>query len=87
MKKMLNFKQEEVLGTIINKLKKKYSEVKLENVEYLAPDTFWVVIKEPSDEDEAIEMDDLLGDLVTDALVDYGFSFRFVPASRDEIAA
>lgn len=81
---MMNFKQEEVLQSIIAKLQEKFPEVQLVSVEELGADSFWVTLIEPSDEDRQIELEALQGELVTDALMDYGFVFQLVPASMEK---
>ena len=78
---MLNFKQEEVLNTIVTKLQEKFPQVRLVTVEELRANMFWVTMLEPEDEDQQMAFDAVQGELATDALMDYGFSFRFVPAS------
>ena len=78
---MLNFKQEEVLNTIVTKLQEKFPQVRLVTVEELRANMFWVTMLEPEDEEQQMEFDAIQGELATDALMDYGFSFRFVPAS------
>jgi len=84
---MMNFKQEEVLNNIITKLQEKFPEVRLVNIQELRSNMFWVTLIEPDDEDRQIELEELQGELATDALMDYGFSFRFVPASLKKVAA
>jgi hypothetical protein len=84
---MMNFKQKEVLETIITKLHEKFPEVQLVSVEDLGPNSFWVTMIEPTDEDRQMELDQLQAELGTDALMEYGINFHFVPASLEKVAA
>ena len=82
---MINFKQEEVLQNIIKKLQEKFPEIELISIEEIGPNSFWVGLIEPSDEDQQLELDDLQAKLGTDALMDYGINFHFVPANGDVV--
>jgi hypothetical protein len=84
---MTNFKQEEILNNIIKKLQEKFSEVQLVSVEELGPNSFWISVTEPSDEEKQLELDDLMAELSTDALMDYGFDFQFVPTRLEKVEA
>lgn len=83
---MMNFKQEEVLQNIIATLKEKFPEIHLISVEELNPHSFWVTINDLSDEDEQFALDDLMAELTTDALIDYGVNFQFVPAKTAKVS-
>jgi len=77
---MMNFKQKEVLENIIAELQKKFPEVRLTGIEELSPHEFWVILTEPDDEECRLALDTLQGELGTDALLDYGVNFHFMPA-------
>jgi len=83
---MINFKQKEVLNKIVGTLQEKFPEVRLVSVEDLGANSFWVTMLEPAEEERQDAFDDLQAELATDALIDYGFQFRFVPASSRELA-
>ncbi len=78
---MMNFKQKEVLENIIAELQNKFPEVRLTKIEELNPHEFWVMLTEPDDEERRLALDTLQGELGTDALLDYGVNFHFMPAS------
>ena len=82
---MMNFKQKEVLDTIIAKLQEKFPEVRLVSIGDITPYEFWVNLIEPTDEDRQCELEALEGELGTDALVDYGVNFRFMPVSQETL--
>ena len=82
---MMNFKQEDVLKSIIAKLQEKFPEVRLIHVEELKANSFWVTVSELADEERQFELDDVMAELSTDALIDYGFEFQFVPTSVEKV--
>jgi len=77
---MMNFKQKEVLENIVAGLRKEFPEVRLVGVEEITPFEFWVSLTEPEDEERQNALDELQGELGTDALLDYGVNFHFMPA-------
>ncbi len=77
---MMNFKQKEILENVIAGLRKEFPEVRFVGVEALTPHEFWVTLTEPADEDRQIALERLQGELGTDALLDYGVNFHFMPA-------
>jgi hypothetical protein len=83
----MNHKQQEILDDILNTIQKQFPEVHLINIDELNANTYWVTITEPSDEELELQMIELLGELSTDALLDYGFQFQFVPVSQKELVA
>jgi hypothetical protein len=84
---MMSFKQQEVLENIVSKLQERFPEVKLVGVEEINAHSFWVNIIEPKDEDRQLELSDLQAELGTDALLEYGVNFHFMPAHIEEILA
>lgn len=76
----MNFKQKEVLENIIAELQQKFPEVRLKGIEELNPYEFWVMLTEPDDEEGQLALDALQGELGTDALLNYGVNFHFMPA-------
>jgi len=82
---MMSFKQQEVLKSIIGKMQERFPEVKLVEVEEMNTQSFWVSLIEPTDEDRQFELDDLQAELGTDALLDYGINFHFMPANSESM--
>ena len=56
-------------------------------MEEIGPHDFWVNLVEPTDEDRQFELNELQAELGTDALVDYGMNFHFMPVSVQEPVA
>lgn len=83
----MNFKQREVLDHTIKTLQEKFPEVQLRSIAELNANSFWITVTEPSDEDQEMAMVELIGKLSTDALMDYGFDFQFVPTRMEQAAA
>lgn len=79
---MINFKQREILERIIARLQEDFPEVRLVSVEDMTPYEFWVNLIEPTDEDRQMRLNELEAELGTDALVDYGINFHFMPISQ-----
>jgi hypothetical protein len=84
---MMSHKQREVLDQLMRTLHQKFPEVHLVSISELTANSYWITITEPSDEDEELKMVELLGELSTDALMDYGFDFQFVTTTVDKVAA
>lgn len=78
---MMTIKQKEVFDNLLHTVQEKYPEVMLLSVTDLDANSYWIRLRAPSDEEQEIEMIQLLGNLVADVLVDYGFCFRFVPTN------
>jgi hypothetical protein len=84
---MINVKQQEVLQQIMHRIHDTFPDVKLLKIEELKANTFWITITELPNEEQQFQLDDLVADLSTDALVDYGFEFQFVPVNSEQVAA
>ncbi len=84
---MMNHKQQEILEHIVDTVQKNFPDVEVVNIDELAANSYWITITEPCDEDQELQMVELLGELSTDALVDYGFQFQFVPVNPAQLAA
>ncbi len=78
----MNFKQREVLDQIIVKLQEQFPEVRLVSIEDITPYEFWVNMIEPTDEDRQMALSELQAELGTDAIVDYGINFHFMPVNE-----
>jgi hypothetical protein len=65
---MINFKQEELIEGLMDQLKQRFPEVVLIDVVEGPedPETLWIRVMSPEDEDREIELMEFSGDLVTD---------------------
>ncbi|MCP3966244.1 MAG: hypothetical protein GY718_07810 [Lentisphaerae bacterium] len=77
----LNHKQEELIEEVVDELKEKYPEIKLVDVTESPenPDTLWICITAPDDEDREIELRSFAADKCTDILCDYGYHMLVMP--------
>jgi hypothetical protein len=73
---MFNFKQTELSHMLFEKLKEKFPEIKLVNITEGCdnPESVWVNIIYPEDEDRQIELFETAGHITTDILLDYGYN-------------
>ncbi|MDM8523284.1 hypothetical protein QUF80_07930 [Desulfococcaceae bacterium HSG8] len=72
---MFNFKQKELSHMLFDRLKQKFSEIKLVSITptFENPDNIWVNIIYPDDEDRQIELYETAAEISTDILLDYGY--------------
>lgn len=84
---MMNRKQQEILDHILHVVQENFPEVQIVNIDELAANSYWITVTEPSEEDQELQLVELLGELSTDALIDYGFQFQFVPVNSMQVAA
>lgn len=83
----MNHKQQEVFEHILARVHTNFPESKVVDIDELTANSYWITITEPFDEEKELQMIELLGELATDALVDYGFQFQFVPIPATDMAA
>jgi hypothetical protein len=83
----MNFKQEELINLLFEKLKKKYPKIKLMNVTQSPenPVDLWINIFSPMNEEKTIELHQYGARLATDILLKYGYLFLIMPFSRQEL--
>ena len=78
---MMNFKQEELIEKLISQIKKKFPEVKLIKIMESCedPESLWIEVTAPKDEDRDIELREYAGDKVFDIFMDYGYHMLVMP--------
>ncbi len=78
---MINFKQEELIEDLIRHIRGKYPEVEL--IDFTEspedPESLWINITAPEDEDREIELRTFASDKATDILLDYGYHMLVMP--------
>jgi hypothetical protein len=84
---MMSWKQQEVLDKMLGKIQERFPEVKLVRVEEVNTQSFWISLIEPADEERQFELNDLQAELGTDALLEYGINFHFMPADATNVLA
>ncbi|HLC15279.1 MAG TPA: hypothetical protein VJL89_03525 [Thermodesulfovibrionia bacterium] len=80
----INFKQEELINKLINTVKNKYPEIELINVTESPedPESLWINVTAPKDEDKEIELREFASDKTTDILLDYGYHMLIMPTHK-----
>lgn len=86
---MINFKQEELIGALIDHIRKKYPEVELIEVAESPedPESLWIVVTAPEDEARESEMITYAADRTTDILLDFGYHMLVMPTRKNEMTA
>jgi hypothetical protein len=84
---MMNFKEEELLGQFIDDLKGKYPEIQLVKVTESPedPESHWVIVTAPEDEDREMEMVRYASEKAMDILCDFGYHFLIMPTQKPEL--
>jgi hypothetical protein len=85
---MINFKQEELIDSLMSDIRERYPEVELIKVVESAenPSTLWIRVTAPEDEEREIEMREFASEKVADILLDYGYHMLVMPTRRLEEA-
>lgn len=80
----INFKQEELIEKLIKDIQKKFPEVELIDVVPSAenPDTLWIEVTCPEDENREIELGEYASQKTTDILLNYGYHMLVMPTVK-----
>lgn len=80
----INFKQEELIEELVNTIKGKFPEIELVSVTESPddPETLWINITAPEDEDRKIAMREFGNDKATDIFLDYGYYMLVMPTRQ-----
>lgn len=83
---MINFKQRELSQLLFDKLKKQFSELELINIIESPenPNSIWVRVIMPDDEDREIEVREMASELSADIHLDYGYHILVISALKGE---
>ncbi|MEE4355574.1 MAG: hypothetical protein V2I97_03845 [Desulfococcaceae bacterium] len=82
---MINCKQEELIQILLRKIREKFPEVSFISVTESCedPDTLWINVTAPEDEDREIELREFGAEKVTDILLDYGYHMLLMPTQKE----
>ncbi|OQX21848.1 MAG: hypothetical protein BWK80_32035 [Desulfobacteraceae bacterium IS3] len=77
----INVKQQELIGNILDDLKKHFPEVRFVDITESPenPNDLWINVTEPEDEDKEIELRKFFSEKCTDILMDYGYHILVMP--------
>ena len=80
----INFKQEELIKKIMRSVKRKFPEVEFIKVTESPedPETLWINVTAPEDEDREMALIELSGDKAMDILLDYGYHMLIMPRKK-----
>ncbi len=81
---MINFKQQELIDALVDGIKKRFPEVELIDVVESPedPNTLWIRVTDPENEDREIDLIEFSGDVVTDIHINYGYHMLVMPTQR-----
>ena len=77
----INFKQEELISELMNFIKGRFPEVELLNITESSydPETLWINVTAPEDEDRRIAMREFGNDKAADIFLNYGYYMLVMP--------
>lgn len=80
---MINDKQKELSRMIFDKLKAKFTEIELVDIVESPenPNTLWVRIAMPDNDDREIELQEMASEMSADILLDYGYHILVIIGS------
>ncbi len=80
----INFKQEELIEKLMNDIRQEFPEVRLIDVTESPddPETLWINMTAPEDEDRKIRLREFGSEIITDILLDYGYYFLIMPTRK-----
>ncbi|MCP4106163.1 MAG: hypothetical protein GY749_11595 [Desulfobacteraceae bacterium] len=78
---MINFKQEQLIEEVMNYVTEKFPEVRFINVTESPedPESLWIRVTSPEDEDRRWELITYACDKTMDILTDYGYHMLVMP--------
>lgn len=81
---MFNFKQQELIAELMAETSERFPEVHLIRVIESPedPETLWIEVTSPEDEDRQIDLIEFAGDKLTDIHMDYGYHMLMIPTQR-----
>ena len=84
---MLNFKQEELLESLVKDITMKYPEIRFVEVTESPedPESHWVIVTAPEDEDREMALIRYASEKAMDILCDYGYQFLVMPTKEAEL--
>lgn len=80
----INFKQEELIEKLMNDIRQEFPEVELIDVTESpeGPETLWINMTAPADEDRKIRLREFGSEIATDILLDYGYHMLIMPRRK-----
>lgn len=84
---MINFKQEELIEELVNHVREKFPEVRFIEVSESPedPESLWVRVTAPEDEDRVSALIGYSADKSMDILMDYGYHMLLMPTRQETV--
>jgi hypothetical protein len=80
----INFKQEELIKKLMRAIRRKFPEVRLIDIVEGPedPETLWINVTAPEDEDREMALIKFAGNKLIDILLDYGYHMLIMPRKK-----
>ena len=77
----INFKQQELIDSLLKALKKNFSDVKFVDITESPenPDALWIRVTDPEDDEKQLRLIKYFSRKTTDILMDYGYHILVMP--------
>jgi len=77
----INFKQQELIDSLLKALKKNFSDVKFVDITESPenPDDLWIRVTDPEDDEKQLRLIKYFSRKTTDILMDYGYHILVMP--------
>ncbi len=85
----INIKQQQLVDKLFAKVKERYPEIELINLQISPDDSehIWINIIADMDEEREIEMTDYASEIATDILLEYGYAISIMPENPRAVFA
>ncbi len=77
----INFKQQEIVDTLLKDIRKNFPDVKFVNISESPenPNDLWINVTDPKDEERELSLIKYFSKKTTDILMDYGYHIMVMP--------
>lgn len=85
----MNVKQEQLINELFEKVKQRFPEIELINLQVSPDDSehIWINVLADMDEEREIELTDYASELAVDILIDYGYAISIMPENPNSVYA
>ncbi len=85
----MNVKQEQLINELFEKVKQRFPEIELINLQVSPDDSehIWINVLADMDEEREIELTDYASELAVDILIDYGYAISIMPENPNAVYA
>jgi hypothetical protein len=85
----INYKQEQLINELFEKVKQRFPEIELINLQVSPDDSehIWINVLADMDEDREIELTDFASEFAVDILIDYGYAISIMPENPNAVYA